>query len=207
MKKQRSTSTADIWRTCLHEAAHVVVARALNYWNTSVSARVDFIEGGGAAIMPRGLSHSGEAAATAAGQYGGKLIRFFPAPRRRPIRLPPKDTTEAKRARALREVQAEAARLLRKQALTTGSDEKQVARFCIYFNLTDPKDWTWRFRRIHATARLEVWRHRHEIRKAAVTLFHEGEIVIPGDPEHETFFSRLHGAAGGEQNTEGGKNR
>ncbi len=197
---KRSTSNADIWRTCLHEAAHVVVARALNYWNCTASACVNLIEGNGAAVYCWGMTKTVEAIANASGDYGVRLSRVFPAPRHRPRHLPDASTTTGKRAQAIREIQSEAATVLHREAVASGTDAERVARYSISFDPTTPRDWQQRFRRIHAQARLEVWRHRHEIRAVASILFREGEIVIPGDPEHEAFFCRLHGAASSEEN-------
>jgi hypothetical protein len=69
------------------------------------------------------------------------------------------------------------------------SDADELARYCIRFNPSDPKDWHARYRRIHAAARLAVWIHRVEIVQIATELFHEGAVQFPGDPEHNRFFA------------------
>ncbi len=175
-----ATSSAR-WAVCLHESAHVVIARALNQWNCQCQAEVYAV--GGVATMPHGLTRHAHVVATAAGGYGERLARLHPAPRRRPA--PP--ATMAPHIAALREKATDSAQAAYLGTLTSDADE--LAAYCVRFCPADPKDWERRFKRIHAGARLAVWIHRVEIVQIALQLFHEGRVSFPGCPEHNRFFA------------------
>jgi hypothetical protein len=190
------TRRADRWRTCLHEAAHIVTARALNAWNTTTAARVSD-DGRGAAEMPHGLSAFDDAVATAAGSYGEGLPFPPPARRRRPA-LPPAETAEGIRARAVRVAEADTAERHHRRAMAAGTDPVSVARYCISLHSADPDEWRDAFNRVHAEARRAVWEHRDEIRRVAVRLFHRGSVTLPGDPEHDSYFQNGGAVAAGQ---------
>ena len=183
----------EVWETCLHESGHIVVARAVNGWNTTAQASVDIktraSTAAGTAVLPHGLSPTGEAIATAAGSHAAKLSRMFPRPRRKKIMMPPEGTAEGIRARAVTEAQSLAAKHLYREALDSGTDAEDIARYCISFDPANPADWTTRFRCVHAQAKLLTRQNRAAIREAAIRLFHEGAITIPGDPEHDEYFT------------------
>jgi hypothetical protein len=182
------------WTIALHEAAHIVTARALNSWNCKASATIRADGRGGTAELPDGLLPFAEAVATAAGAYGERLPFPPPARRRRPP-LPPAETAAGMRARAVREIESEVAEKSHRLAMAAGTDPEAVARYCVSTHPGEPDEWRDAFNRVHAEARRVTWELRDTIRAVAVRLFHHGRVELPGDPEHERFFS---GAVAGE---------
>jgi hypothetical protein len=119
----------------------------------------------------------------ASGTRAESLARLHPAPRRRPA---PPATCHPEIA-DLRTRATDAV-----QSAYLGSlvgDEETIAAYCVRFSPADPRDWTRRFRRIHAAARLEVWRHRIEIIQIATELYHEGHVEFLGAADDNDFFS------------------
>ena len=180
--------------TCLHEAAHLAVARRLNGWSTTCRAAICHeARGGGVAEFPAGLSATATAIATAAGDHGGRL--GFAAPARRRRRLPPPETAEGIRARAVEASRPEAVSAVHCRAIRHGTDAERVARFAVSRNPENPDEWKELFDHVHAEAAALVKELRGEIYKLAVTLFHCGRAEIPGNPAHDEYFS---GAVAGE---------
>ncbi len=173
------------WETCLHEAAHCVVARVCNSWNAGCSAMV-FESGGGLARLPRGLSDFAAAVAVAAGDHGARLAATFPRPRKR-CKPPVPRTATAEKLRAA--AVAEEARNVYRTACREWPDDLATARFCCEKYPTEPREWARTFYRIHGAAKRLTWRHREEIATAARTLFHAGSVSIPGDAAHEAIFT------------------
>jgi hypothetical protein len=181
------TQRAQRWAVCLHESAHIVTARALNAWDCIASATVRDDGNAGAASFPWGMSAFAYAVSTAAGGHAEKLPFPPPARRRRPP-LPPAETAEGVRARAVRATEAEIAEKSHRRAMATGTDAEAVARYCISLHPGEPQEWVAAFNRVHAEARRVTWEHRNEIKRVAATLFHAGRVELRGDPEHERFF-------------------
>ena len=188
---------ANRWRTCLHESAHCVVARALDLWDCTTAARVSD-DGRGVAELPHGLTPFADAVATAAGAHGAKLPFDSPARRRRPP-LPPLETAEGIRARAVRKTEAEIAEKSHNRAMATGTDAETVARFCISLHPGAPQEWVAAYARVHDAARCAVWAHRDEIRRVAIRLFHRGAATLKGDPQDDEAFASGAVAAGATQ--------
>ena len=172
------------WETCLHEAGHLVTAMACNGWDCSCHAEV--WDGGGLASMPKGLTEFADAAATAAGHYGGLLARLYPVPRKsKPA--PAKDV----HTQAVREIAGEwieDAKKSWKRAVKEHDDDELLKRYATATNSMEHKEWGRRLRRARAQARLTVWTHRNEVRAIATILFYEGIFVHHGNPEHDDFF-------------------
>lgn len=188
MRRSRQT-TAALWRISLHEASHLITARALNTWNCECVARVDPSAGLGVCTLPAGLSAFADAAVCAAGTRGEKLTRVFPPPRRKPLSpLPPPDTAAGIRARATRAAESE---IMKRSRRNAADDDSRIAAFCASLNPSDPRDWMRVFRRVHALARLTAWQNRAEIRRVAEILFHEGIYQHTGDHAHEEYFRTL----------------
>jgi hypothetical protein len=176
------------WRTCLHESAHCVIARALNSWDCEASASVCEDGRAGVAVFPWGLSAFAHAVATAAGEYAERLPFDAPARRYRPL-LPPVETAAGVRERAVREAESNLAEQSHRRAMAAGTDPERVARFCISMHPGEPQEWVAAHTRVHDEARRAACEHRDEIRRCAVRLFHRGAVTLPGDFEHERFFS------------------
>jgi hypothetical protein len=179
------TRRADRWKTCLHEAAHIVTARALNGWDCEASASIRADGNSGTAVFPYGLSAFDYAVAVAAGEHAERLP--FDAPkRRRRLPLPPAETAEGIRARAVRVVQAEVAETSHRGAM---ADCETVARYSISLHPGEPSEWVAAHARVHDAAKRLTWEHRDTIRAVALTLFHRGSVTLPGDPAHEEYFA------------------
>jgi hypothetical protein len=176
------------WSTCLHEAGHIVIARALNGWNTTARAVIREDGCGGVAILPKGLSAFAGAVATAAGVYGERLA-FDPPRRRRRPPLPPATTASGLRQRAAVEIGAVAAVDQHRQAIAAGTDADRVARYCIALHADAPDEWRGCYDRVHEEAGRLVWELRAEIERSARRLFNTGEITLPGDPDHDAIFA------------------
>ncbi len=187
--RQGKATKRERWATSLHEAAHIEVARALNRWNCSCHAAV-LPNGGGLASLPDGLTGWARIVATAAGTYGGKLARIFNTPRRRKSDQP---APGASTAPDVRDTVATWAQANFSEAVRLAPDEREVARYCIDGHENEPREWGARYRRIHAAARLEVWRNRSRIYETARLIFLNGAAYIRGDPEDDEFF-RAHRA-------------
>ena len=179
------------WISALHEAAHCVVARAVNSWDCTASASIRDDGRGGMAMFPHGLTAPAEMLALAAGLYA-EALPFNPPTRRRRPTLPPAGTIPGMRARAVRAVRADAATTEHRAAMDGGSDAERIGHYVVSLYPDAPSEWVKSVAAIHADARRLVYELRDAIRAAAVTLFHKGRVEIPGDPEHEEFFSQPH---------------
>ncbi len=159
------------WRVCMHEAAHAVAARSLNTWDCKASATIRADGGGGAAVLPAGLSAFDCAVAVAAGGHAEAL--GFDAPkRRRRTAMPQGFTVESVRSRAGRDVQSAAAVKMHHEAMASGTDGERIAMYCVSLHPSEPDEWVAAHGRIHVEARRVVWLLRHEIKRVALTLFH-----------------------------------
>lgn len=175
------------WKTCLHEAAHCVIARALNSWDCTTRAYVCEGSGnGGIMHVPAGLTPFKYAVMTAAGDHGGMLPLRPPKRRRRPV-VHKKTSTQIEIS-AMREVNDKLLKTTIKNALP---DVDCVAQYCITLHPGDPDEWKAAFERIHAEARRVVFEHRDAINRVAQILYHRGEVIISGNEEDEKFLAAL----------------
>jgi len=160
--------------TALHECAHLVTALAQQSIESGTAYLIP--AGGGYASYYSMAQGTAEMVITAAGSWGGKLIRVFP--------VPPEDPPQPTQPEAgtIAAIRAEAITKHHEGAFESATpDSVQIARYCIEGHETEPRFWAWRYRHINAKARLAVWKHRDAIHKAAQRLYRDGSITITFD--------------------------
>ena len=163
------------WLVSLHEAAHLVAFDKMSHSLHPPELRAVLFDKGirsGVAKPPRDLTEHGYAVGVAAGMYGERLIDYYPRPR-----------SHTKKNQIVKAQQIEIEKGNAKSAakmrdefpigkITT--DAERVAAHCIKFSPGDPKDWTRRFKRVHAHARYLTWKHRDQVRAVATVLYYTG---------------------------------
>jgi hypothetical protein len=160
------------WKTCLHEAGHVVSGKVLL---KHTSRAIVFGDGGGVADVggEGGVPFLFEdALTTAAGGAAESLADLHPVPDLPlpvPLEVVYPDVVEPKRL-AVRKMM---------------TDEVAVARWCIAGIETQPDRWANRFHWIRREARLFVARHQREIVEVATVLFGRGIVTLPAEPAKE----------------------
>ena len=162
------TLRAQRWETCLHEAAHLVVAL---HWNPDGGGSAFLTREGGYATCPRMASDFREGVVSAAGDCGGRLAKRYACPSEQPAR---RARAEVTAGAASAEVEAEY-----RQCCNAGDDVSRIDRIVIELYPGQPREWVRARRRICANARLLVWQHRHRIRELATRLFLDGFIILP----------------------------
>jgi hypothetical protein len=157
------------WRTCLHEAGHVVAARRL--FGRAGGAAV-FEDGSGVADVGRQVDVPAsfkDALATAAGAAAESLgERYSPPPVPMPVPL------EVAYPEAAGRLKADVAMLM--------PDEVAIARWCIHGREGEPDLWARRHGWVQAAAQDFIAEHRHEIVDSATALFGRGIVRLPALP-------------------------
>ena len=173
------------WLVSLHEAAHIVVFDKMSHSLHPPELRAVLFDKGlrsGVAKPPRDLTEHGYAVGVAAGKYGERLIEYYPRPR-----------SHYKKARIIKTQQLEiekggipsAAKL--RDSFTSSkivTDVELVAAHCVKFSPGDPKDWTRRFKRVHAHARYLTWKYRNQVRAVATELYYTGAYFRAAETKH-----------------------
>ncbi len=157
------------WRTCLHEAGHVVAGVALL---KQTSRAAVFSDGGGVACLGGGSDvpqTDEEALAVAAGIAAGALSHEYQPPQVQP--LPP-----------VEDRYPELASRLKARSGTTMSDDEAIARWCIQGVEGRPHRWKRRHDRLHDQAASFVTVYTGKILEVATALFGCGVITLPAGP-------------------------
>jgi hypothetical protein len=162
------------WTTSLHEASHGVIGVLFDHEKRPLTAVV--LATGAGYCRSSKIPARADAVVTAAGDYGAKLARIFAEPEPMPAAGPaePMDAA-AIRAAAVVEIERQATY---RRAAAGGDDCARVDRYVIELHPGRPREWLRTRRRVCASARLLVWKHREAIRRAAGRLYHAGEITI-----------------------------
>jgi hypothetical protein len=134
------------------------------------------------------LTPFSEAVATCAGDYASRL-NIEPPERRRKKPLPPPDTPEGIRARAIEATRPAAVAEVHRRTCRAGNDADHVARYCVSMHPENPDEWKAVFENVHRDAAALVHELKCTIHKLAIRLFHDSEITLPGDPGHDEYFS------------------
>ena len=161
-----------MWRTCLHEAGHVVAGQML--LKRVVGAMV-FSDASGVTNMGAGTAvprSFGEAMATAAGIAAGTLASHY-APPDIPLPIP------------LDKAYPEAVEPAQAAIATVISDDVAIARWCIQGRETQPDMWAKHHDWVHSSAQEFVLENRHAIIEVATVLYGCGIITLPATPAME----------------------
>lgn len=156
------------WRTCLHEAGHAVVGRALLGHTTRAAV---FDDGWGVADVGDGggVPVSDESAfAVAAGPAAESLAEDYPHPQTaasQPLEIRYPATSVCVKARA-------------EAAMT---DDVALARWCIAGFESRPLRWSRRYDWVYEQADALIARHEVEIVAVATSLFTCGIATLPAD--------------------------
>jgi hypothetical protein len=131
---------------------------------------------GGGFCRSSALPARADAVVTASGVFGAKLARLFDEPAPLPAAGPaePMDA-DTIRAAAVAECERQTAY---KQARSGGDDCSRIDEYVVRLHPGQPKEWVDDRRRVCASARLLVWKHRAAIRAAAIRLYRQGETII-----------------------------
>ena len=157
------------WKTCLHEAAHVVAASVL--LNDERVAAVVFSGGGLAFIdVPDPLRTVDQALAIAAGTAAESLAETNAPPQAEPA------TAAAVRVDVPKERSAHA--VLMSDLKAARPDAERIAAWCIMGHPNDPDRWKSRYVWIHHEASLFVRNHATEIVKIASRLYTGGIVTL-----------------------------
>jgi hypothetical protein len=156
------------WKTCLHEAGHVVAAKRLLGHATGA---VVFDDGSGAAYVggeeaPVGFK---DARVRAAGPAAEKLADQYPPPDM-PVPVP------------LEVAYPETAGPLKAEIPTLLSDAEIIARWCIQGHEAEPNLWTLRHGFVTTSAEDYLAEHQQEVVEIATVLFGRGILVLPAGP-------------------------
>ncbi|MFA7174030.1 MAG: hypothetical protein WC340_11575 [Kiritimatiellia bacterium] len=171
----RRTKAYYRWRTALHEAAHLQTGLLLTHdlLRPAVSATlVDEGRTSGIAACAGQLTPFAKAIMAAAGSYGGKLVNEWPRPRSHYRKKQLIDRQLKQSANG--ELTADSVRKVFAGFKGGPSDAEIVANFCTSFEPGNPGDWVKRYKRVHAKARLMVYKHRAAIREIATELYLTG---------------------------------
>lgn len=175
------------WQVALHESSHIVVARKLSPWNCSCHASV-LPSGGGLASFPAGLTDHQSAIATRASFYAEKLVRLWGPPC--PVIGQESDPVDQYFTSKQCEMIHEHDRPVHRGFAKAGKTDLHM----VLDHVADASDGTLkdirqRLRRISASARLYVWKHRHEIREVAKKLYRDGAYYHAGNEDHNHHFT------------------